>query len=304
MKRTTVLSFGTMIGLGIMISTTAEAASNDLYRIYNPNTGEHFFTEYNDEKDWLVNQGWRYEEVAWVVPKEGEAVYRLYNPIVGDHFYTKSVAEYDGLATQGWLQEGRAFYSDVSKNVPVFRSYNKNAQAGAHMYTAAIAEHNGILNAGWKNEEVSFYAADPGNNSEVANKDELRAIIQNTEKVDPNDYTAASYQNLLTALTAAKKIESNEGSTQVSIDTAMEALQTALNNLAVGVVDKTALVAKISEAESYSQSEYTAETYEKLQIALTAAQKVADDAAAMQSQVNAQLMALEKAVTDLVPLAI
>ncbi|MGX2946252.1 hypothetical protein [Enterococcus alishanensis] len=301
MKNVKLLGFSAIVGMGLVIygGTAADAATNDLFRVYNPNSGEHFFTESTSERNWLVAQGWKYEEVAWATPDQGEAVYRLYNQHTGDHFYTKSVTEYDWLKTQGWIQEGEAFYSDTDKTNPVYRSYNKNAKAGAHMYTTSIIEHNSLISIGWTNEEVSFYAANPGNNTEVVDKDELNAEIANGENISKDDYTEATYQNLATALAAGKKVAADQKATQAEVDAATEAIKTALNSLAPGTVDKTALSAKITEAQNYDESIYTSDTAAALATAITEAQKVFNDAAATQAQVDAQLKNLEDTISAL-----
>ena len=56
----------------------------EMYRMYNPNSGEHFYTANKEERDHLVSVGWRYESIGWTAPKEGAAVYRVYNPNAGE----------------------------------------------------------------------------------------------------------------------------------------------------------------------------------------------------------------------------
>ena len=64
----------------------------DMYRLYNPNSGEHFYTANPAEKNNLVSLGWRYEGIGWTAPKKSNTpVYRLYNPNSGDHHYTVNV---------------------------------------------------------------------------------------------------------------------------------------------------------------------------------------------------------------------
>jgi hypothetical protein len=36
-----------------------------MYRLYNPNTGEHFYTGSKREGNKLVDVGWNYEGIAW-----------------------------------------------------------------------------------------------------------------------------------------------------------------------------------------------------------------------------------------------
>ena len=83
-----------------------------MYRLYNPYTGEHFYTSSTDERDSLVLVGWKDEGKGWVAPSSGAKVYRLYNPYVegGDHHYTLSADERDHLVSVGWKDEGVAWY--------------------------------------------------------------------------------------------------------------------------------------------------------------------------------------------------
>ncbi len=134
----------------------------DMYRIYNPNSGEHFYTSNQKEKDALVNMyGWKYEGVGWVAPvTSGTPVYRLYNKAGGEHHYTTGIKERDALINKyGWTDEGIGWYSDDAETVKVFREYNPNAFANNHNYTPNIKEHNALLNVfGWKDEGIAWYA--------------------------------------------------------------------------------------------------------------------------------------------------
>ena len=126
-------------------------------RLYNPNTGEHFYTANSYERDNLVSCGWRYEGIGWYASSSGDAVYRLYNPNAGDHHYTLNTNEVNSLVAAGWRYEGVAFYSDPYSRVPLYRCYNPNAKAGAHNYTANLNENNMLCTHGWRFEGVSWY---------------------------------------------------------------------------------------------------------------------------------------------------
>ncbi len=57
-----------------------------MYRLYNPNSGEHFYTANQKEQKYLVSIGWKVEGKGWDAPDKSEKpVYRLYNPNAGDH---------------------------------------------------------------------------------------------------------------------------------------------------------------------------------------------------------------------------
>lgn len=130
-----------------------------MYRLYNPNSGEHFYTARAAEKDHLVSVGWRYEGIGWTAPEiSNTPVYRLYNPNAGDHHYTTSKTERDHLLLVGWRDEGIGWYSDDSKSVPLYRQYNPNARAGSHNYTTSKTENDFLVSRGWRPEGIGWYA--------------------------------------------------------------------------------------------------------------------------------------------------
>lgn len=89
-------------------TTVSEVTEVPLYRLYNPNTGEHLYTVSTNERDVLSRIGWIYEGQAWISPSLSNLpVFRLYNPNNGDHHYTISENEYSVLGTIGWVREGR-----------------------------------------------------------------------------------------------------------------------------------------------------------------------------------------------------
>lgn len=144
-------------------SSSAQASAMDLYRLYNPNSGEHFYTQDRNEKDYLVKASWKYEGIGWTSPAKGGSsipVYRLYNPNAGDHHYTKDSHESEVLQSLGWKYEGIGWYSlPEGKGVPVYRQYNPNAKkAGAHNYTKDKAENDYLASIGWKAEGVAWRA--------------------------------------------------------------------------------------------------------------------------------------------------
>jgi hypothetical protein len=137
----------------------AEDAQRPTYRLYNPNSGEHFYTANAGEKGNLVADGWNYEGIGWYAPSDGGTpVYRLYNPNAGDHFYTMSASERNSLVKTGWNYEGVAFASaSSSSGTPVYRAYNPNAKVGSHNYTMNHAEQSSLIKAGWRNENIAWY---------------------------------------------------------------------------------------------------------------------------------------------------
>ena len=129
-----------------------------MYRLYNPNSGEHFYTGSIEERDMLVSVGWNYEGVAWNAPtKTGAPVYRLFNPNSGDHHYTMSEEERDNLTAVGWQYEGVCWNSASADNLPQYRLYNPNADCGSHHYTGSTEERDMLVSVGWIYEGIGWF---------------------------------------------------------------------------------------------------------------------------------------------------
>ncbi|EHF02893.1 hypothetical protein HMPREF1008_00538 [Olsenella sp. oral taxon 809 str. F0356] len=140
-----------------------EEPTGTMYRLYNPNSGEHFYTMSFDECVQVVSAGWRYEGRGWTAPvKSGTPVYRVYNPNAGDHHYTMSAEERDGLVRLGWNDEGIGWYSDDAQGEPLLRLYNPNATSGSHHYTTSQGEHDALVKLGWRDEGIGWYGVKAG----------------------------------------------------------------------------------------------------------------------------------------------
>ena len=138
---------------------TIATPTESVYRLYNPYSGEHFYTTSAYEYEQVQKAGWNGEGVAWSAPAQGgESVYRLYNPYGGDHHYTTSINERDCLMNLGWIYEGIAFYGATEDDSPVARLYNPYSSAGAHLFTMSEFEANAVEQAGWIREGTGWYA--------------------------------------------------------------------------------------------------------------------------------------------------
>lgn len=145
-------------------TTTATLAApvvktQTMYRLYNPNSGEHFYTGSAHEAKEVIKAKWHYEGVGWYAPVSGNPVYRLYNPNTGDHHYTLNEYEKNDLISRGWRYEGIGWYSDQNQSLKLYRAYNPNAQSGSHNYTLNGNEQNVLLRAGWRNEGIAWYGS-------------------------------------------------------------------------------------------------------------------------------------------------
>lgn len=150
------------IGFGSKVS--AEESQRDaIYRLYNPNSGEHLFTPSNYERATLVNFGWKDEGVGFYGQGYTKTikvahVYRVYNPNAGDHHYTANYDEVQHLVKVGWHDDNIALVMPHSLGEPVYRLYNPNAKAGAHHFTQFKYERDHLIKVGWKDEGIGFNA--------------------------------------------------------------------------------------------------------------------------------------------------
>lgn len=133
----------------------------NMYRLYNRYSGEHFYTDSLEEIKSLAVTGWNLEGVGWVAPSQSSSpVYRLYNPFSSDHHYTLSAEERDALVGIGWSNEGVGWYSDttVSKK-PLLRQFNPYATIGTHNYTLSAEERDALVAIGWQDEGTAWNAS-------------------------------------------------------------------------------------------------------------------------------------------------
>ena len=153
-----VVGLGVLLGVGgVALASGTDAEAAQLYRAYNPNTGEHLYTANASEIPFVVKHGWRNEGNAWEAPDSGANVYRMFNPNNGgDHHYTLNQSEVDNLKKHGWRYEGVSWKSGGS--TPVYRLYNPNAKSGTHHFTTLASEKNHLVKVGWRYEGVAFYS--------------------------------------------------------------------------------------------------------------------------------------------------
>lgn len=98
---------------------TGAQSGEEVYRVYNPNSGEHHFTRDADERMALMEAGWQNEGIGFYSdPLQQVPVYRLFNPNAADagsHMYTTSKNEANTLEKQGWLNEGIGWYAELEE---------------------------------------------------------------------------------------------------------------------------------------------------------------------------------------------
>lgn len=176
-KLATIVSFGLLFvllafasfSLNAETAFATDSGSQEMHRVYNPNSGEHFYTADTAEKDSLVSVGWNYEGIGWVAPAWSETpVYRLYSGT--DHHYTRDIGERDELVRVGWRDEGIGWYSsDNRTDIPLYRQFNPNVDpnarrnnSGSHNYTTSKGENDSLVGIGWRGEGIGWYAIGEG----------------------------------------------------------------------------------------------------------------------------------------------
>ena len=130
-----------------------------MFRMYNPNTGEHFYTGSTVERDNLIAAGWDYEGVGFTFPANtGAPVHRLFHEPTGEHLYTMNEAEKDRLVAAGWNYEGVAFNSAYDTEAVQHRLHNPNASVGAYHFTFSEEEKQNLINDGWEYQGIGWYS--------------------------------------------------------------------------------------------------------------------------------------------------
>ena len=143
--------------------------SDVVYRFFNNNTGVHFYTSNETERDVtqeLPNfsfEGASYEGVDSLTGNpEPSPVYRFLNEDTGVHLYTISEVERD--ATQeldNFSFEGEVFFAyptEEEDTIPIYRFFN--TVTGAHFYTPSVVERDSVEAnlPDFVSEGVAYYA--------------------------------------------------------------------------------------------------------------------------------------------------
>ena len=129
-----------------------------MFRMYDPNSGEHFYTGSEVEKSDLLVAGWNYEGIGFSFPVVGAPVYRLYDPVYGEHLYTMDIDEVNYLIGEGWNNEGIAFNTAPETEVPQYRLHNPNEKRGAYHFTSSTEERDNLLAVGWEYQGIGWYS--------------------------------------------------------------------------------------------------------------------------------------------------
>ncbi len=154
--------------------------SNDgfpVFRLYNSNTGQHYWTGNIQEEGTLLNDGWTLEGIPFnsidtirqeTPPPAGmDLVYRFYIPQTYEHFWTTDLSERDSMISAGYDYEGVAWDSSTDNSLtPVYRLYAPSIRQ--HLFTSSLNEYNTLIaSGGWNGEGISMYMSNSPNSSPV-----------------------------------------------------------------------------------------------------------------------------------------
>ena len=118
---------------------------------------------------------------------------------------------------------------------------------------------------------------------EKVNKTALKAQIDRALALVPADYSTASYNALKPILEAAQNVYASDSVKQPEVDSETTKLKAAIDALNV---DKTDLNNTIADAKSKTKEHYSDATWANLQSVLAEAEKVTNNSAAKQSEVD------------------
>lgn len=144
--------------------------SESVYRFFNSDTGVHFYTAKEEERDFIQNNlpGFNFEGASYqgIDPLTGAGqplpVYRFLNQDTGVHLYTISETERSVVEnSSSFTYEGEAFLAyntEVEGTIPIYRFYN--SATGAHFYTPSAVEKDNIKDnlSGFVSEGIAYYA--------------------------------------------------------------------------------------------------------------------------------------------------
>ena len=131
---------------------------------------------------------------------------------------------------------------------------------------------------------------------EKIDKTGLKAQIDRALALIPADYSAASYNALKPILEAAKNVYASDSVKQPEVDNETAKLKAAIDALSV---DKTDLNKTIADAKSKTKEHYSDVSWANLQSVLSEAEKVTNNPAAKQSEVDHIYEKLKAAIAGL-----
>lgn len=214
-----------------------------IYRFFNNNTGVHFYTASETEKNYVrenlsefLYEGSSYRGVDPLTgTREALPVYRFLNLETGVHLYTISENERETVANvNNFVYEGEAFFAyetQVAGSIPIYRLYN--SVTGTHFYTPSNAERIEIDSnlPEFVSEGIAYYALPQSSSEEISSPNdfyievvfgegtadftpEMRTAVNEAAAVWENTISQSSFDNehILTIEIEGEDLGSTEGS--------------------------------------------------------------------------------------------
>ncbi|MGS5086229.1 GDSL-type esterase/lipase family protein [Hydrogenophaga sp. A37] len=141
------------------------------YRFFNAQTGAHFYTVSETERDSVIATlpQFQYEGPAFTVSTTAQdgllPVYRFFNTATGVHLYTISEAEKAHIQANlpTYQFEGVAYHASAVGGVgfkPLYRFYRSDR--GFHFYTASFEERDTVIDTAcaYRYEGTAYYVLD------------------------------------------------------------------------------------------------------------------------------------------------
>lgn len=218
-----------------MANVTDDGVFN-IYRFFNTQTGTHFFTSSDAERDNVIAtlpqfnfEGNVFDSNAVVGGADVTSVFRFFNTQTGTHFFTSNEAEKDNIIATlpDFSFEGiayQAFNAPGTEREAVFRFFN--TETGTHFYTSNEAEKDNIIATlpQFNFEGITYYVGGP-------------AITGGPAPTDPTDPTSTAIN-----LTA-------NADTTTATTPAANTLGTSNIEIYSGVYDPTGNATTISNAD-------------------------------------------------------
>ena len=133
---------------------------------------------------------------------------------------------------------------------------------------------------------------------QIGDKTNLNAVIAEAETKAEADYTPNSWEAFQESLESAKTVQADEDAGVSRVNTAAQALTEAMEAL-IPRADTADLAALVAQAKDIEQGNYTEESWDALQNAITSAEEAMDNPNLSQNDINGQELNLQNAINGL-----
>ena len=132
-------------------------------------------------------------------------------------------------------------------------------------------------------------------------KQGLKTVINQAEQLTLTNITATSKQTFIEALSKARIVFKDSNATQTEVTQATDSLAAAIKGLTKIKPDIAALQASINRAAKLKAADYTAQSWQRLNTDLQAAQRLLKKTDLTQTQVNEMVQKLNASIAALQP---